>query len=121
VFFFWAFGGCESGSRVDDLIREIVAYQVAGTKPVTALPGQTPHSPVTALAPPLVIVVAATTPNVTASPKVIAAARSSMDGRATPMTLVVMRARTASLLRLNMMSIEVLQLQNTGQDIEIEV
>lgn len=72
-----------------------------------ALPGQTPHSPVITLAPLLVIVVAATTPKVAASPMVIAAARSSMDGRAMPMTFcpAITRVRAARLPRFNMMSL----------------
>ena len=42
-------------------------------KPVIAVPGETPISPVTTVAPVLVIVVAATTPKVEASPKTIGA------------------------------------------------
>jgi hypothetical protein len=45
-------------------------------KPVIAVPGQVPMSPVTTVAPVLVMVVAATTPKVLARPKTIGGLRS---------------------------------------------
>jgi len=62
------------------VFKDMPAVHTPGGKPVTALPGHTPHSPVIFDKPPLVMVVAADTPNAAAAPIVIAAARSAIGG-----------------------------------------
>jgi hypothetical protein len=75
-----------------------------GGKPVIAVPGQVPQSPVITVLPRLVRVVAEIAPYVLASPMTIGAARFSMVGwaRERMLNCVVARAKRASLPVLNM-------------------
>lgn len=62
------------------VFSDMAPEQTPGGKPVMADPGHTPHSPVILVSPPLVMVVAADTPNAAAAPRVIGAARSTIAG-----------------------------------------
>jgi hypothetical protein len=83
-----------------------------GGKPTIAVPGQTPPFPVRTVAPELVRVVAASAANVLAAPSTTGSTRFSTVGAARERGLnwAVTRARTASLLALNIVNFIVIKL-----------
>lgn len=86
-------------------LADVVPVHTPGGKPVIAVPGQVPQSPVMMVLPVLVRAVAAIAPNVSASPMTIGEAHFSMEGsaRETVLNCVMARAKRASLPVLSML------------------